>query len=480
MTRNVAYLPGLDRPEDGADVRLHRGETPTGRGFSAPRLTAGEARAVAEAVAEAAARARRQRSLQEVVGAVSRAALALGEPASGTGREASSLLVEELGWTRALAEETLEGMAAGWSEAALWAVLEGELEEPGVLEGFREAPASAAVGGDRSRRRRALGPPLLLVVHAGNVPGVAVTAAIRGLLVRSGVLSKVPSGEPGLLSLFARRLAAEDALLGDCLATTWWPRRKVAPPAEGEWVKGSGKVVVYGGWSAVSAYRARLPAEGDLLAYGPRLGVAVLLPDADLERASAGLAEDVLAYEQGGCVSPRVVYAVGRSREPAAEAVAAALAEEARRRPPPPLSPEEATALRTLRAEAEFGGYGGGGVRLLGADGEAEGGDGEELAWTVIAGGDPSPRSEGLPRVVRVHGVGDLATLSRLLAPLEGRIQALGYAGEEGAAELAERAALLGVARVAPLGRMAWPPADWRHDGRHQLLPLLRWTDWEK
>jgi hypothetical protein len=26
---------------------------------------------------------------------------------------------------------------------------------------------------------------------------------------------------------------------------------------------------------------------------------------------------------------------------------------------------------------------------------------------------------------------------------------------------------------------MAWPPADWRHDGRMQLMPLLRWTDFE-
>ncbi|HSR43345.1 MAG TPA: acyl-CoA reductase, partial [Longimicrobiales bacterium] len=86
---------------------------------------------------------------------------------------------------------------------------------------------------------------------------------------------------------------------------------------------------------------------------------------------------------------------------------------------------------------------------------------------------------EGLPRVLRVHGVASPGRLEQLLVPLAGRIQAVGYAGEDGAGELAERAAALGVSRVAPVGSMAWPPADWRHDGRHQLLPLIQWTDWE-
>ena len=62
---------------------------------------------------------------------------------------------------------------------------------------------------------------------------------------------------------------------------------------------------------------------------------------------------------------------------------------------------------------------------------------------------------------------------------LEGRIQAIGYAGSDGLGALAAAASRLGVSRVAPLGSMAWPPPDWRHEGKHQLLPLINWTDLE-
>jgi hypothetical protein len=103
-----------------------------------------------------------------------------------------------------------------------------------------------------------------------------------------------------------------------------------------------------------------------------------------------------------------------------------------------------------------------------------------DLAWTVLLDDPPCLEVESLPRVVRVSRVGTLEILKRLIQPLSGRIQALGYAGDGGLLRLlAEVAADLGVGRLAPLGRLAWPPADWRHDGRYQLLPLLTWTDWE-
>jgi hypothetical protein len=81
--------------------------------------------------------------------------------------------------------------------------------------------------------------------------------------------------------------------------------------------------------------------------------------------------------------------------------------------------------------------------------------------------------------VVWVHQVPDLESLEEVLRPLEGRIQTLGYSGSEGLQKLAALAARLGVSRIAPFGTVAWPPADWRHEGRHQLLPLLNWTDLE-
>lgn len=463
------HLPGLDDPAAGGE---REGRTPSGATFTVPRLDAGGAGQVAAAVREAALGTRRERTADEVIEAAARAAGRLADPDTEPGRRAVELLAAERDWGEALAAETLAGMAGAWRADALRRTVREELGDPDVLDGWTEAPPAGADG--RSRRRRASGPPLLLVVHAGNVPGVAVTAAIRGLVARSGVLSKAPAAEPGLLALFARELARVDPLLGRCLAVTWWPGGE-APAEARAWSEAAGQVVLYGGGEAVRGWRERLPASTDLLVYGPKVGIGAVLADA--ARAGEGaeaLARDVCAYEQAGCVSPRVVYVVGDDPMSWARELTAALEEETGRLDPPAPGPDEAVALRSARAEAEFAGH------------DSEDGrpavltDPEGTDWTVIVGGDPAPVTEGLPRVVRVHAVEGVPGLEELLAPLAGRIQALGYAGREGVGGLADLAHRLGVARVAPFGRVAWPPADWRHDGRLQILPLLRWTDREE
>ena len=65
----------------------------------------------------------------------------------------------------------------------------------------------------------------------------------------------------------------------------------------------------------VEAVRASLPADTDLVSYGPKTGVAVVLPEASAG-AARELARDICAYDQQGCVSPRLVYVVGESTRP--------------------------------------------------------------------------------------------------------------------------------------------------------------------
>lgn len=494
MTRSdpgpPCHLPGLDVDAGG---ELHRGRTAAGRPFETPRLTRRRAARVAAEVRAAALRARRERATDRVVETAARAAGRLADPGDPGGAGARCLLSRELGWPRELVEETLEGMADVWSGEALRAVLEEELGGTAVLDGYEPAGRVSAAGvpappGEgRPRRRRAAGPPLLLVIVAGNVPGVGVTAALRGLVARSGVLMKAPEGEPGLVPHFARLLGEEDPLLGDSLAATWWPGSSGAEVGE-VWLERAGMVVVYGEEEAVRGVRRAAPVETEVLVYGPKLGVGLVLPDAADGGGSwpSRLARDVCAYEQQGCVSPRTVYVLGDDPLPFARALSGAMEEEVTRIPRPGPGAAEAVALRSLRAEEEFrsyarerdarrgpsaaGGDEGGRTSLSGDDG---------AGWTILPGPAAPPASTGLPRVVRVHAVPAIGRLGELLAPMEGRIQAFGYAGRKGRRRVAEMAAGLGVARVAPFGTVAWPPADWRHDGRHQILPLLRWTDWE-
>lgn len=457
------YLPAADGAPDAGQVgsAWHEGLTAGGLPFRTPALDVQAATELAAAVRDAALAARRTRSIEQVTQAIDRVAqrLAAGPDAD----EAVDTLASSLGWPPELASETLSEARSGWTLDAIGRLLDAELPDRRVLDGF------APDVGEPARARHASGPPLLFQVLAANVPGVAVTAIVRGLLARSGVLCKTSRDEPFLPALFARLLAEEDAVLGATLAVSWWPFE--AETAEwSAWSGSADLVVAYGGGEAIAGMRSALPAGTELLVYGPRVGVGAVLGGADYEQSADRLARDVCAYEQQGCVSPRLVFVVDGDVRAFGEKLAGSLDEHTRRRPPPKLSDADATAIRALRAEREFDGAGD--SELLASD--------PDLRWTILL--DPEPTIEGtnLPRVVHLSAAPSVGDLLTALEPLVGHIQAVGYAGEEGVEELAQGAAVLGVSRVAPFGRIAWPPVDWRHDGRQQLMPLLRWTDWER
>lgn len=481
----VWHLPGLER--DPSAGPWHRGRTPAGHQFRAPAMESGEASLVAEEVCSAALQARRDRGVSEVAHRAGEAARALADAETAAGRQARERLGLELGWPEPLAGETLQRMARGWAPTTLMGLVRRELGDPAVLDGFvadpaaGDGPAGGAVpaGGDEpadgtprggGRRRTAAGPPLLLQVQSGNVPGVGITGILRALMVGSGVLVKSSRQCPGLAAAFARSLARRDPVLGRSVAVTWWPGGE-RPPEARTWAKRAGKAVVYGGEEAISGLRDLLPVECDLVRYGPKLGVGIVLRDADLPEAARSLSRDVCAYEQRGCLSPRLVFTVGEERrEPFARLMAEALGDEVEASGRATLSAAEASAIRNLRAEVELGGHGVE-ARVVGPPGE--------LGWTVLTAPRPRIETEALPRVVRIYRVPDVEGWARLLRPLEGRIQAVGYAGEAELDELARRSALLGACRIAPFGTVAWPPPDWMHDGRGQLAPLLRWTELE-
>lgn len=464
------WLPGL--PTDFDPENRLDSQTVAGAMFWVPQLTELEAVQVADTVRTASLAARRTHRTADVVTAVGRAARRLANPDDPIGAAAIDAVRHSTDCSPAVATELLERNTDGWTSPELSALVRAELGELAVLDEPRPDPSLPG------RRRRAAGPPVLHLVLAGNVPGVAVTAVIRALLVRSGVLCKLPASEPWLVGLFARALHEEDPALAATIAATWWPADNPGPVAH-EWTKRSGKVVVYGGADAVRAIRTRTPPTIPLLEYGPRVGAVLLGPDAT-DAELRGLARDTCAYDQAGCVSPRLVYLLSEpspasggggstSATARVDRLAAALGAEVARLGQVFTTDEEAVEIRAARARLQFGADGG---RALGPD---------DLGWTVLHRSAVGAHSEPLPRVLWIYELESVEELPELRSVLEGRLQALGIAGvSDGVRDRAEELAVeLGVSRVTPLGAMAWPPADWRHDGRLQLMPLLRWTDFE-
>jgi hypothetical protein len=81
---------------------------------------------------------------------------------------------------------------------------------------------------------------------------------------------------------------------------------------------------------------------------------------------------------------------------------------------------------------------------------------------------------------VRVKPVDDAVAVPDLLGPVQRYLQTAGVAlPEPRLLALADRLGRLGLDRVCPLGQMPDPSPGWHHDGRYNVLDLLRWTDVE-
>lgn len=407
------------------------------------------------------------RPVLEIVDAIDAAAARLADPDDMLRAHALRLLPAASGYSPEMGRFVLDRMVADWRAGPLRGLLESELGDIHVLDGF--APGSG-------QRSRAYGPGLSFHVFAGNVPGVAVTSLIRSLLVKSPTFAKTAAREPILPILFAQALASVDPALGDALAVTYWPGG--AEHAERRLLEAADLVVVYGGNEAVASLRARAPADRRIVIHGPRFSAALVgraALDADRDGTASALARSVAMFDQHGCVSPHAVWVEdpgGGAALRFAQAVADAMDRLEDELPRGAVSPAEASAIQQARGAAEMRGHGGTTVRVLAGAG---------TRWTVVYDEDPGFRPSCLNRFVHVHPVESLEQAIAQLAPVGDSLQSVAVAGDPaGLADLAGRLAAIGASRITTLDRLPWPPPDWHHDGRGPLRELIRWVDLEE
>ena len=190
----------------------------------------------------------------------------------------------------------------------------------------------------------------------------------------------------------------------------------------------------------------------------------------------AAAADDVIAWNQRGCLSPHVIY-VQLGGEILPEHFAQLLAEELERReqtePRGELPAEDAAAIATRRGIYE--------VRAAHSPETTQHWCSKDsTAWTVIYETDARFQMSCLNRFIYVKGVADLTTALQGADDIRGKVSTVGIAApEERINELATQLARWGATRVCPLGQMQNPPLTWRHDGRPALGDLITWTDLE-
>ena len=463
----AGYLPGLGDDEvqwQTLDFKSRDGQVLQ---VSVPLLTAPQMQALACRVRKAAAIHLRPMPVAEIIDAVDRAMARLLDRNDIYRQQAEAWLPVVSGYDADMVRLGLTGFFKTFRAAQLKRFVAEDFANPAVLDGFQPAAKGGAV--------RAFGPDLLVHSWAGNVPALSLWSLVCGLLVKAPAIGKLASAEPLFAGWFARLLAEVHPPLADCLAVVWW-RGAGGEGADALYAQAD-TVLAYGGNQTLDALRRRLPVTTRFLPHGHKLGFGLIDAQAlDTLKAPAMArlaAWDVMRYDQQGCYSPHVFY-VQRGAPVSARAFADYLAAELtnlqRRFARRELDLEEGAALARWQQNMEWGGDA---HQLLGP---------VDAPWSVAYSESLQPLAPtALYRTIAVVAVDRLDAVLPVVAAQRDYLQTAGIAA--GPEELYRLAGLLGAAgvtRISAIGSMSMPEAGWHHDGRSNLLDLVRMTEIEQ
>ncbi len=467
MIETAGFLPGI-AAQDVQWRTLHFCQHGQQLDVRVPELDAAQIAALAARTRNHAQNYLSTLSVAQIVTTIDRAIALLLDRQHPLRIKAERLLPIVTGYDAEMISLGLTGYLKTFRRPQLQRFLAEDFADVQMLDGFQPRPKGGFA--------RAFGPDLLLHVWAGNVPGLPLWSLIAGLLVKAGSIGKLPSAEPLLAGWFAQLLAEVDPQLGDCLAVVWWQGGAAA--AESQWFKHPDVVVAYGGNASLAAMQRQLPVKTRFLPHGHKISFGMVARSALNARQGAELARcvayDVMRYDQAGCYAPQTVFVErGGSVTPAefAAYVAHELAVQARKHPRKTLSIAELNSVAAWRNREE--------LLALQDDRLLFGSASDE--WAVIAVDAPEPFTpSALQRTLKIVAVGTLDDVAARVAPQREFLQSAALAATpEELFRLSVGLGQAGVTRICAFGAMTSPEAGWHHDGRFNLLDLVRITEIE-
>jgi hypothetical protein len=394
------------------------------------------------------------------------------EPDNSFRKLALELGPEKTGFSRATLEKGLDNYFRQITREHFHSLLQQEFGDAHRLDKF------AASGEKSGRAAIATGPEFLVHVAAGNIPNPTFTSIVFGLLTRSAQFVKCARGSSFLPRLFAHSIYDAAPKLGACLEIAEWRGGNSA--LENALFAEADCVTATGGDETLAAIRAQLPIKTRFLGYGHRVSfgfvAAEVLHGSRAKKIVASAADDVVAWNQLGCLSPHVIY-VEAGGEVSPDQFAGLLAAELEKReqtePRGELAAEHAAVIASRRGIYE--------VRAAHSPETTQHWCSKNsTAWTVVYEADARFQLSCLNRFIYVKPVRDLTDALNHADGVRGKVSTVGLAApEEKTDEIATHLARWGATRVCPLGRMQNPPLTWRHDGRPPLGDLITWTDLE-
>lgn len=395
-------------------------------------------------------------------------------------RKFASEDAQKAGFSRATLERGLDNFFKQITRENFRALIAQELgDSTDATTGGLEAGAGIPLPHGRgSAGRFWRGPEFQVHIGAGNIPNPAMMSLIFGLLTRSAQFLKCATGSSFLPRLFAHSIYDADAKLGACLEVAEW--RGGNADLENVLFAEADCVTATGSDEMLEKIRAKLPGRTRFLGYGHRVSFGFvageMLSGKRTGKILSAAADDVVAWNQLGCLSPHVIYVQtggDASAEQFAQLLAAELAQRETNEPRGDISAEESAAIASRRAIYEIrAAHSPETTRHWCSEGST--------AWTVIFEADARFQLSCLNRFIYVKPVPDLKALLESADSVRGKISTVGIAApDEAVPELAAQLARWGATRICPLGQMQNPPLTWRHDGRPPLGDLVTWTDLE-
>jgi hypothetical protein len=459
----AGYLPGFKEAEvEWQTLRFESAQAAVD--VQVPVLSAAQMKVLALRIKTASRFHLKTLTVSQIIQIVDRAIARLLDPADPYRQEADRLLPIITGYDAEMVRLGLTSFLRSFRSAQLHRFAAEDFANPKVLDEFQPTAKGGAI--------RAFGPELLVQVWAGNVPALPLWSMACALLVKAGSIGKVPSAEPLFAGLFARLLAEVHPPLAECMAVVWWKGGEHGP-ADALFAQAD-TVLAYGSNESLEQIRARVPVTARFLPYGHKLGFGLIGRAAlDAQRAPATArmaAHDVVRYDQQGCYSPHVFYVERGGKVPPrdfAQYLASELASLQRRFPRRAAALEDASAIAGWRQSSE--------LKALSSEEDELIGSGE-LPWAVAYTDSPQPLAPtAAHRHVQVVAIDRLNDVIALIEPYRAFLQTAGIAAEP--AELFRMSQLLGqagVTRITAIGAMTAPEAGWHHDGRFNLLDLVR------
>jgi len=414
------------------------------------------------------------RSTESLVKTLSRVADAWLEPDDSFRKHALELGPAQTGFSRETLSRGLDNFFSRLTRDSFHALFVQEFGDARRLDAMSATPVE-----QKQNRMAIAGTPEFQVhITAGNIPNPALMSMVFGLLTRSAQFVKCASGSSFLPRLFAHSIYEFDPKLGACLEIAEW--RGGNAGLESILFAEADCVTATGSDETLAAIRAQLPVKTRFLGHGQRVSFGFVAGE-DLFGSSAKkivvrAADDIVAWNQLGCLSPHVIY-VQLGGEVAPEQFAELLAEELERReqtePRGELPAEDAAAIASRRSIYE--------VRAAHSpETTRHWCSKDSTAWTVVYEAEARFQMSCLNRFVYVKAVAELTAILHGADDIRGKVSTVGIAvPEEKNQEIATQLARWGATRVCPLGQMQNPPLTWRHDGRLPLGDLVTWTDFE-